>query len=118
MRCTNELIHTEEFEGFTVRFYAQPEEDDPSGCFASGDDEADAETLHRIENGTYLWFMVECVASKEGVDLGHDYLGGCCYESCAEFLGRPGFGLEGYAFDMRLEAVEQAKATLAKLCAP
>lgn len=111
MRCANEMIHSEDVDGFTVQFYIQPEEDDPTGHFASGDDETDAETLRKIEDGTYLWFMVECVASKNEIELGHDYLGGCCYTSYAEFMAP-----DGYAPDMWTAALDDAKAILAKLC--
>ena len=106
-----DLMAQFDYEGFTVRFYAEPELDSPDGHFASGDAEADAETIRKIECGDYLWFQVACEASKNGVLLGRDYLGGCCYATYDDFMS------DGYASDMRDEAISDAKATLAKLCA-
>lgn len=80
------LIHTEICEGYEINFYAEPETDTPEGHFTSGDVQADAEICEKIRNGTYEWFVAKVTASKNGIVLGTDYLGGCCYESCEEFV--------------------------------
>lgn len=112
MQCADELIHTEERDGFIIDLWCQPEEDDPRGHFASGDDAADQETIDNIESGRWAWFMATVTASKAGVVLGTDYLGGCCYESCQAFVTE-----DGYYPDMVAAAIDQARAKLAEICA-
>ena len=46
-------FHTETFEGFEINVYALPEDSDPAGHFASGDDKADAELVRKIRDGDY-----------------------------------------------------------------
>ena len=107
-----ELIHEEERGGFTIRFYAEPEDLSPRDEFMIEDGSDDEETIRKIENGTYAWFCAHVVASKAGVELGDDYLGACCYESAQAFV-TPG---EGYWEDMVANALDQAKAKFAELC--
>jgi hypothetical protein len=118
------LFHTKEQDGFTVEFYALPEDLDPRDIF-DPEIEAEFDTFGKIERGELEWFCVQCVASKDGIALGSDFLGGCCYASFEDFL-EPQFKiterdgskhLRGYAEDMASEAVSQAKAQLARLCA-
>jgi hypothetical protein len=111
MQCADEMISEEQIDGFTVRFYAQPEEDDPADHFDTLGVPELQKDVDAINEGRLLWFMVRCVASKAGVDLGHDYLGGCAYSTYADFLTDG-----GYSADMRRAAVEAAKAKLAELC--
>ena len=99
--------HQEDFEGFTVTLTLLDEDHAPDWDFESPEDEA--ETLRKIECGVYLWFVAKVEASIDGVVLGTDYLGGCCYESVAEFIGDP------YFTDMRDAAVSEARATLARI---
>jgi hypothetical protein len=105
-----ELIHTEEFEGFTVNFYRLPEDDSPEGHFCTGDDERDAEIVARIESGEYDWFCARVTAERAGIVLASDFLGGCCYESASAFVTD-----DGYYPDMRRAAVDDAKAKIAEL---
>lgn len=105
-------LHTETYEGFEINFYAEPETEDPTGYFASGDDALDAETVEMIRNGTYDWFVAKVTASKAGIVLGTDYLGGCCYDSARDFPTESG----GYYEDMRDRAVSEALNTLESLC--
>ena len=105
-----ESVHTEQRGDFTIQFSITPEDDDPAGHFASGDDAADAETVRKIHDGTYLWFVARVTASKAGVELAEDYLGGCCYKSAREFM-QPG----GYYDDMVTEAVTRAATKLEEL---
>jgi hypothetical protein len=106
---TMTLIHSETRDGFDIAFYALPEDIDPRDCF---DDaiEAEYDTFGKIERGELAWFCAKVTASRDGVELGCDYLGACCYESCAAFVSE-----DGYYPDMVAEAIEQAKATLARL---
>lgn len=100
-----ELIHTEERDGFYIQFYAMPEHMSPNDCF---DD--DGQTARDIEAGVYEWFTACVVASKAGVELGADYLGGCCYPSASDFIE------ELYYEDMALAAMNEARERIALLC--
>lgn len=112
MKTYWEQIDETEKEGFTITIYAAPEDDSPDGHFASGDDAADKELLERIYNNDLAWFQVKCTASKNGIELATDYLGGCCYESYAEFIK-----CDDYAADMRKTVIAEAKEVITKLIA-
>ncbi len=75
-----DLIHTETKDGFSVAFYACEE------LLTPGEALLDDEVCMRIENGELCWFMAEVTASRLGIELGTDYLGGCCYASLEEFV--------------------------------
>ena len=105
-----EHAHTEEFDGFVIALDLEPEHEAPDWDFESDEDRD--ETMRKIENGTYLWFMAKVTASKNGIVLATEYLGGCCYESVAAFI-EP----DGYYTDMRATVADEAKAAIAKLCA-
>ena len=105
-----ELVHEIERDGFVIRLYLEPETDAPDWDFESEEDRQ--ETLRKIDQGIYLWFCAHVVALKSGIELGHDYLGGCCYDSVKQFIE------EGEYFDdMVNEAVDQARETLKRLAA-
>lgn len=106
-----ESIHTETRDGFDIELAFAPEEDAPRDHFATGDDEADAQIVRDIESGRLMWFVARVTASRAGVVLGDNYLGGCCYRSAQEFMAP-----DGYYPGMVVEAVFDARATLAKLC--
>lgn len=99
-----------EHDGFEIAWYALVEHNDPHDTFA-GDPEDDAETFRRIENGTYLWFCACVTASRHGVELARDYLGGCCYDSLEEFVAMT----DGYAGDMLATVTAEANKTIALL---
>ena len=105
-----ELIDTQNRDGFTLELHFTPEDDAPEGHFAIGDDDADAELCASIRNGDLLWFVARVTASKAGVALGTSYLGACCYASAAEFI-------DNSFDDMALDAIAEARATLAALAA-
>ena len=105
------LIHTEEKEGFTIRYYAEEEDLSPVGAFASGDEELDKQTLADIESGKLLWFCAKVTASKANVELAADYIGACCYESYAEFMTG-----DGYYADMVSAVIVEAKEKVKELC--
>jgi hypothetical protein len=106
-----ELIHTEEREGFTIQLWRRDEDMSPRGQFQREDGSDDEELIHDIESGRYDWFCAEVTASKADVVLGHDFLGGCCYESAKDFVTP-----DGYYPDMVAEAIAEAREKLAELC--
>ncbi len=95
-----ETVHTDEVEGFDIRLDVTSEDERP-----------EQDTLDKINNGLLLWFCARVTVSRDGLDLGDDVLGGCCYESIADFL-KPG----GYYSDMVQQAIEQARGAIEKLC--
>ena len=99
-----ELISTTQQDGFEIRFYTMPEHMHPDDCFDDG-----GQTAREIEAGQYQWFIACVTASKAGIVLGKDYLGGCCYETAAEFL-------ESLSYeDMIRNAIDAARGKLAEL---
>ena len=105
-----ELVHIEEKDGFTIRFYACEEDSSPDGHFDSGDDEYDQEILDKIADGTYTWFIAKVTASKEGIELADEYLGGCCYDTPMQFVKD-----NDYYADMVNTVIAEAKNKIAKL---
>ena len=102
------LIGETQSEGFDIHFYAMPEYDSPDDHF---DDKG--ETAEAIREGRFDWFAACVTASKNGIELGADYLGGCCYESPQAFMDEP----DGYFADMVSIAIANARDVIAKLAA-
>jgi hypothetical protein len=92
-----------------VVFCVTPEEDDPAGHF-----EDDA-IVAAIRSGDLAWFTARVTVEKHGIEIGADYLGGCAYDSPEDFCTGENRG--GYFRDMVREAVSDARANLARLCA-
>ena len=92
-----ELVHEEEKNGYSIKLYLAEEDMDPRDSFDVGADGVCAD----IRAGRLMWFCAHVVAEKDGYE-GDDYLGGCCYESVAEFI-KPG----DYYSDMVDVAIEQ-----------
>lgn len=111
---TYEIIHTEERDGFTIELAVAPEDFSPRGQFQNEDGSDDEDTIQKIADGTYDWFQARVTASKAGIVLGTDYLGGCCYESARDFVT---IEEGGYYTDMVRSAITEAKASLARLTA-
>lgn len=105
-----ETIDRRKVDGFDIELAFSPEDEDPRGHFASGDDEMDQEIIDKINSGEYLWFVARVTASKAGIVLGTDYLSGCCYSSADEFMVD-----NGYYPDMIRGAISEAKKKLAEL---
>lgn len=103
-----QTIHAETRDGFEIVLSVAPETDDPRDHF---DD--DGETAQAIADGRYEWFMARVEARRDGVTLGTDYVGGCCYESACNFIDE-----SGYYADMVDEAISEARDTLARLAVP
>jgi hypothetical protein len=100
-----QTIRTFTREGFDIRFAVFPEMVHPNDHF---DD--DGETARRIAAGDYEWFVAMVTASKNGVELAEEYLGGCCYSTFEEFMEEG-----GYFDDMVAEAISVAKQTISEL---
>lgn len=101
-----ELVHTEDYEGFGINLYFQPEHDQPDWDFKNEGEKK--ELLRQIDNGLILWVRAEVTASKCGVVLGHSYLGHCCYETKQDLI-------DDVLIDMRDQAMENAKLMLKEL---
>lgn len=94
-----EGIHRESVAGFEIIFSVAPDEETP--------DFDDAETLARIDSGELCWFVARVEALKNGVLLGSDYLGGCCYDSPRQFIEA-----SDYYGDMVENAIVEARMKL------
>jgi hypothetical protein len=103
-----ENIHTEKAAGFDIVFSVTYEDSQPDWDFETEEDKQDL--LRRIENGDLVWFIARVQAYKNGVLLGTDYLGGCCYDSYMQFVKD-----SDYYADMVENAVSNARQTIAKL---
>lgn len=104
-----QLVHTEEHEGFEIKLYLVPEDSTPDWDFET--EEERRELLEDIDNGNLLWFIAKVTASKADIELSVDYLGGCCYRSVDEFIE------EGYYYkDMRGTVIHAAKLKIKELC--
>jgi len=97
-----QTIHTFTKDGFDIRFAVIPEMTHPNDHF---DD--DGETAQAIADGDYEWFIACVTASKNGVELAEEYLGGCCYASFDAFMDE-----NGYFDDMVATAIDVAKQTI------
>jgi hypothetical protein len=97
-------INTESVDGFDIVLSIAPEDEDPRDNF---DD--DGETAQAIADGRYDWFMARVEAKREGIVLGTEYLGGCCYINAHDFLNE-----SDYYGDMRAQAIAEAQAALVR----
>lgn len=104
MATQRDLIHTEKKDGFSIAFYACQEFLTPSDALL------DDETCRQIDAGQLSWFMAEVTASRDGIELGTDYLGGCCWASPEEFITTP-----GYYANMVENAIAEANKAIARL---
>lgn len=102
-----ELVHQTEKGGFVIRLYLTPEDTRPDWDMSA---EELNEVCEKIDNGILLWFCAHVVAIKCGHELGHAYLGGCCYSSVKDFTDAG-----GYFDDMVDEAIADAVKTLKML---
>lgn len=101
MRHNAELVHEETHDGYGIKLYFGPEDYAPDWDMT---DEERADLDRKIERGHLLWFYAHVVAERDGF-TGEDYLGGCCYESVADFIGPNG----DYYRDMVNEAIAKCR---------
>jgi hypothetical protein len=109
MRTYWETAHTETAAGFEIVLSVTPEDMPPDW---DETEEEREETLRKINDGVWVYFVARVEARKEGITLGTTYLGGCCYDSVSQFVAS-----SDYYGDMVEEAVEEARKTIAKLTA-
>jgi hypothetical protein len=108
MNMYYETMHTEKTAGFDIVFSIAEEDHAPYWEFES--EEERQALLERIADGHLSWFRARVQAFKNGVLLGEDYLGGCCYDSPIQFVNA-----SDYYADMVEEVVRQARNKLADL---
>jgi len=101
--------HELDKDGFHITLELLPEDSEPDWDF--GSEEEKQELLRKIDQGVYLWFVAKVSAWKEGIELGTDYLGGCCYDSVEDFI-KPG----DYFDDMVNNAIASARLMIEVLC--
>ena len=99
-------IRTFTRDGFDICFSVAPEQDNPNDHF---DD--DGETARAIANGEFEWFIARVNVSRHGIELGDDYLGGCCYKTFDDFMTD-----SGYFEDMISGAIAEAETAIRRLC--
>ena len=100
-------------DGFDIQFEAleehMPVEDmlsfEECGCDHSS-------TIRAVQNGKYEYFVAHVTASKNGIQLAEDYLGGCIYETEETFYTAKG----DYFSDMTATVVAEAKENIKNLC--
>jgi hypothetical protein len=101
-------LHEETIDGFTIRLYALDEHMHPRDSFDDSCCDID-DICDKIDRGVYEWFCAKVTASKVGIELADDYLGGCLYESFQEFIN------DAYFDDMKTRVISEAKEKLAEL---
>jgi hypothetical protein len=106
-----ELIHSEEYKGFDIKFYAAYEDARLQDCFDETVEDI-KEISQKIDDGDYVWFIAKVTASKHGTELAEDYLGGNLYENEKQFVTE-----DGYYADMRESVFRQAEAIIDLLTA-
>jgi hypothetical protein len=102
-----ETAHKETVDGFDIVLSVTPEDMPPDW---DETEEERAETLRKIDDGVWAYFVARVEARKEGITLGTAYLGGCCYESVRQVVEEG-----GYYGDMVDDAIDEAKAMIKKL---
>ena len=100
-------------DGFDIQFEALQEDmavEDMLSFEETGCDHSS--TIKAVNNGKYEYFMAHVVASKNGIELAEDFLGGCIYSTEEEFYNEK----NGYFADMAQTVVTEAKETVKALC--
>ena len=100
-------IHSEAREGFKIDFYALEDFQDVRDMFE--DDEA-AEIIAQLEAGELVQFTAKLTASKNGIELAADYLGGCIYEDEKDFIDN-----NDYYGDMVQTVISEARQAIIDL---
>lgn len=101
-----QLEHSEQYQGFTIKFYSEFEHTHPRDSFDDTEWDID-ELCQKIDAGHYVWFTAKVTASKNGIELASDYLGCCLYESVMEFVTD-----NDYYSDMKQTVVNEAHGVI------
>jgi hypothetical protein len=99
-----EVANVEAKDGFEIVLSVTPEDMPPDW---DETEEQRAETLRKIDQGVWVYFIARVEACKDGIALGTSYLGGCCYDSVHQFVKE-----SDYYEDMVHEAIEEARARI------
>jgi hypothetical protein len=104
-----EEISRETVDGFDIVFSVAAEDMHPRDSFDMEPEEL-AQLCEDIDRGRYSWFIARVQAFRAGVELAADYLGGCLYDSPADFV-KAG----DYYADMVDTVKREARETIVKL---
>ena len=100
-------------DGFDIQFEALTEETPVEDMLSFEECGCDhSSTIRAVNNGEYEYFVAHVVASKNGIELAEDYLGGCIYKTEEEFYNEE----NGYFVDMTRTVVAEAKEAIKSLC--
>jgi len=103
------VIHSEKREGFDINFYAGEEDCHPRDLFMPEDVD---QIINDINDGHLVWFVAKITASKNGIELASDSLGGCCYHSYMDFVDH-----NYYYAGMVNTVINEARQTIKELAA-
>ena len=106
-----EEISRDTMNGFDIVFSVAPEDMHPRDSFDMEPEEL-AQLCEDIGRGRYSWFIARVQAFRAGVELAADYLGGCLYDSPADFVKA-----EDYYADMVDTVTREARAKIEELAA-
>lgn len=102
------LIHNELREGFAIEFYAEAEDMTLDQMSFEADDID--EIGEKLESGELVLFCAKVTASKNGIELASEFLGGCIYKDEKDFVNN-----DCYYGDMVTTVIEAAKQAIADL---
>lgn len=102
------LIHNELREGFAIEFYAEAEDMTLDQMRFDADDIA--EIGAQLDSGELVLFCAKVTASKNGIELASEFLGGCIYKDEKDFVNN-----DCYYGDMVTTVIEAAKQAIADL---
>lgn len=106
-----EEISRDTVDGFDIVFSVAPEDMHPGDSFDP--EYFDIPQLcEDIDRGRYSWFIARVQAFRAGAELAADYLGGCLYDSPADFV-KAG----DYYADMVDTVTREARAKIEELAA-
>lgn len=103
-----QLIYTEQSQGFEIRFYACEEHINIEDMFSEPEDIQ--ETYEKLNSGEWVLFCAKVTASKNGIELADEYLGGCIYSDEMDFVTQ-----NDYYEDMKNTVIENAKQAIIDL---
>ncbi len=96
-----------DYEGFQISVKFEPDY-----TYTQDDLGDDKETIRAVNSGELEVYNIEVIASKAGIELGHDYLGLniSCYDQLLD-----DFISNGYKEDMISNALEEARDKIREL---
>lgn len=106
----SDLFYREQREGFDIKLFFYSEEINPKECFDPTVTNID-ELLEKINSGELEWLRAYITASKAGIKLSHESLGGICYphKELKNFI------TDGYYEDMVGNVIIEAKKAISLL---